>query len=95
MAEMQLGSDYDRHKIEAVALVQTRLQAHQIELAGQFQRQEMSPERYFDLVTGLQQEAAKQTEAILGRVDFEKLFGVSVADASKLADREIFLAQYR
>jgi hypothetical protein len=95
LVEVQLGSDYDRRKIEAVAIVQQRLQTQQGELAAKLQNREMTPARYFDLVTGLQYEAAQQTESILGRVDFEKLFGVSAAEAPTLAEKETFLAQYR
>lgn len=94
LAEVQLGSDYDPRKLEAVAAVQQTLQARQRALAVQLQKREMLPERYFDLMTELQHDAAVKAESILGRVDFERLFGVSATAAPSLADREIFLAQH-
>lgn len=94
LAEVQLGSSYDRHKLDAVAAIQSWLQHEQDQLSDQLDSQEMGPERYFDLMNALQYEAAVQTEAILGKVDFERLFGVSVNETKGLADRDTFLAEH-
>ncbi len=87
MADVCLGEDYDRQKIEAVASLQQAAQAKQLAFAREVQAGGLTLDQYGTILGQLMSDTAEQCARILGLDDFVKLFGVAVEDVPDLIRR--------
>ncbi|HXR36661.1 MAG TPA: hypothetical protein VN754_11955 [Candidatus Binataceae bacterium] len=94
LASEKLGENYHRGKIETVARIQAEYRLRQRRLAGDLSAGRVSQEQYLNTFSALLAEAGARYEAILGREDFLKLFGVTPENAPRLSEseRNIFLS---
>ena len=95
MAEAFLGKDYDSAKLEEVEDLQVNLRRQQALLLQRYESGELAPETYVDSVNDLLASTLERCEQILGRTDFEKLFGASPSELAGFIDKETFLSTHR
>lgn len=89
MARVQLGEDYDRQKIAAVAELQRQWREKQQDFTERLKQGYLSPEGYRLILRQVIAETAQRCEAVLGSEDFERLFGVPAKDAADLLMRPV------
>jgi hypothetical protein len=94
LASENLGEDYERSRIDAIAEVKAELGLRQRELAEDLSAGRITREQYLNEFSVMVAQSAGRCEAILGRADFTKLFGVAPDKARQLpeSDRSTFLA---
>ncbi len=88
LASEKLGDNYDRDKVDALARMQTSYRLKQRSLAADLSASRISREQYLNTFSALLAESAAKGEAILGREDFIKLFGVTPENAPQLSESE-------
>lgn len=93
MADAFLGPHFDRVKLAQVELLQLALHDALANLARELDSHRIERSRYVDEVNKVHADIAQRCEAILGRSDFLKLFGVTPLEAGGYIDKEVFLAQ--
>ena len=93
LADAFLGEDYDIGKLEKVIALQDRIFVERERLAESLSDGRISREEYLREFGERIDRIASRCEDILGRRDFEALFGVRPADMKKTIDREIFLSE--
>jgi hypothetical protein len=91
LTDTYLGEDYDQAKVAEVARLQQAMQLEQRTLARRFESGELDAETYLSSLNDLITRTFAQSEKVLGRADFAKLFGLPAAEAGNLVDRETFL----
>lgn len=93
MAEAFLGTGFDREKLARVESLQLALHEAQSKLCEELDAHRIDGSRYVDEANALHVRIALQCQAILGPVDFLRLFGVSPLAVSAHIDKEMFLEQ--
>lgn len=91
MAEVFLGRDYDRAKLQQVENLQILLREQQASLLLLYEAQKLSPEKYVDAVNALIASTFAKCEKIIGEKDFVKLFGAPRRELGGFIDKQIFL----
>jgi hypothetical protein len=86
MAEVYLGENYDRSKIDAVARLQEAMQESHKALVSDFKSGRINAGIYVDRLRAVLLETAKKCEQVLGAEDYFKLFGVTPAAAAGVLD---------
>ncbi|MGV7207797.1 hypothetical protein ACLB1G_08075 [Oxalobacteraceae bacterium A2-2] len=94
MADVYLGADFDKAKLVEIETLQVRLHAEQDALITGLESKSISPEQYVDACNKLIQDFAVRCEQVLGKADFNKLFGIERGEAGVLIDKDIFLAAH-
>ena len=95
MVESFLGADYDVEKIQHVFALQDALHQGQASLVGFLTEQAVTPEGYVDQFNQLLLKTFVACEKVLGRQDFERLFGAAPSDLQGYIDKETFLSPDR
>lgn len=93
MADAFLGPGFDRVKLAQVERLQVDLHDAKARLARDLDTRRIDRSRFVDEVNKVHADIARRCEAILGRSDFQKLFGIAPSEAGACIDKEIFLAQ--
>jgi hypothetical protein len=94
LASEKLGENYNRDTIETVARMQAEYRLSQQRLASDLSAGRISQDQYLSSFSALLAESGSRYEAILGREDFFRLFGVTPENAPRLSasERNIFLS---
>lgn len=95
MADVFLGEEYDRTKIEHVEKLQITLHEQQAALYQRYSNKELSPEEYVDSFNNFLAETFTKCEEILGHQDFVKLFGAPWHELGGFIDREAFVHSHQ
>lgn len=93
MADAFLGPQFDRVKLAQVEKLQVDLHEGQARLATELDSHRIERSLYVDEVSKLHADIAQRCETILGRSNFQKLFGILLAEAGTCIDMEVFLAK--
>lgn len=94
MADFRLGKGYDPEKLRRVEDEQIRLDKREAELSRLNESHQLTGEQFFESLQSAFEKTLGKYEEILGKHDFEKLFGVPPSAASRLVDRESFLQSH-
>lgn len=95
MADVFLGSDFDRSKLRLVESLQAALHDQQTELYGRYETEELDAETYVESFNSLLKDTFAGCEAILGAESFLKLFGVPRSELAGFIDKDAFLESDR
>jgi twitching motility two-component system response regulator PilH len=95
MFDAFLGADYSQVKKQLVLAAQERLHRFQATAARQLESGELPAEEYVDRFNNVLSLTFKECESVLGREDFEALFGAPLAEMQGFIDKESFLRQRR
>jgi hypothetical protein len=87
----QLGDKYDRKKVEQVADLHRRLQEARLYLGKELESGCISQEHFLKVFDELISLTFERCQEILGKKDFERLFGGSVEQVCHLIEPSIFL----
>jgi hypothetical protein len=87
----QLGDEYDRKKVNQVADLHRRLQEARVYLGRELESGRISREHFLKLFNELMTLTFERCQEILGKKDFERLFGGSVDQVRNLIEPSIFL----
>ena len=91
MAEVFLGRDFNRAKLQQVENLQILLREQHASLLQRYEAQKLSPEKYVDSFNALLSDTFAKCEKILGKKDFVKLFGAPRRELGGFIDKQIFL----
>lgn len=91
MADVFLGSDYDRVRLERVESLQVTLDRDHASLLRRLDAGELSPEEYVEAFNGKLSSMFEWIEKTLGADDFVKLFGAPPNELGGFIDKETFL----
>jgi predicted nucleotide-binding protein len=91
MADVFLGEEYDRTKLEQIEKLQITLHDQQAALYRRYSNKELSPEEYVSSFNNFLDETFTKCEEILGYQDFSKLFGAPRHELGGFIDREAFV----
>ena len=92
----RLGDNYDQQKVYLLAHEQQTFQRERLALVRGLETHTLRPEEYLDRLAALMKEVFSFYELILGKEDFQRLFGItSPAEALGIIDSQVFLAQNR
>lgn len=91
MADVFLGEDYDRAKVEQVENLQIALRKEQAVLSQRYKDKKLSSEEYVDSFNALLDNTFTKCEDVLGQKDFLKLFGAPRHELAGFIDKEAFL----
>ena len=94
MVESFLGADYDVEKVRHVFALQDALHQGQASLVGFLTEQVVTPEGYVDQFNQLLRQTFVACEKVLGRQDFECLFGAAPSDLQGYIDKKTFLLSH-
>ncbi len=89
----QLGDAYDRKKVSQVADLHRRLQEARLYLGRELESGRISQEHFLKVFNELLTLTFERCQEILGKRDFERLFGGSVDQVRNLIEPSIFLGQ--
>jgi hypothetical protein len=87
----QLGDEYDRKKVNQVVDLHQRLQEARLYLGRELEGARISRENFLRLFNDLVTLTFERCQEILGKKDFERLFGGSVDQVRHLIEPSIFL----
>lgn len=87
----QLGDDYDPKKVNQVADLHRRLQEARLYLGRELESGRISREHFLKVFNELMTPTFERCQEILGKKDFERLFGGSVDRVRNLIGPSIFL----
>jgi hypothetical protein len=87
----QLGDDYDPKKVSQVADLHRRLQEARLYLGRELESGRISREHFFKVFNELMTLTFERCQEILGKKDFERLFGGPVDQVRNLIEPSIFL----
>jgi hypothetical protein len=87
----QLGDDYDRKKVNQVADLHRRLQEARLYLGRELESGRISKEHFLKVFNELMTLTFERCQEILGKKDFERLFGGPVDRVRNLIEPSIFL----
>jgi hypothetical protein len=87
----RLGDEYDRKKVERVVNLHRTLQEARLRLGRELQSGRISREKFLELFNEQMTLTFQKCQAILGKSDFERLFGGSVDQVRNLIEPSIFL----
>lgn len=90
LVDKNLGGAFNPGKRARLEQIIARMAQEQYDLIGAIEHEQMSPEDYFDRFTRLIRQAFDEIDRVLGRADFERLFGASPEAARTLIDPEAF-----
>lgn len=93
MADVFLGENYDRTKLEAVEGLQIALRQQQETLLERYKGGQMAPEQYVDEFNKGLLETFASIERVLGARDFLRLFGAPIDQLGGYIDKETFLRE--
>lgn len=94
MADVYLGAGFDKAKLVEIETLQVLLHAEQEALVAGLSAKSISLDQFVDACNKLAQDFATRCEQVLGKADFNKLFGIERGDAGALIDKDIFLAAH-
>jgi hypothetical protein len=86
-----LGDAYDRKKVNQVADLHRRLQEARLYLGRELESGRISREHFLKVFNELLTLTFERCQEILGKRDFERLFGASVDQVRNLIEPSIFL----
>ena len=87
----QLGDEYDRKKVSQVVDLHQRLQEARLYLGRELEGGRISRENFLRLFNDLMALTFERCQEILGKKDFERLFGGSVDQVRNVIEPSIFL----
>jgi hypothetical protein len=87
----QLGDEYDRKKVNQVVDLHQRLQEARLYLGRELEGGRISRENFLRLFNDLMTLTFERCQEILGKKDFERLFGGSVDQVRHLIEPSILL----
>ena len=87
----QLGDEYDRKKVSQVVDLHQRLQEARLYLGRELEGGRISRENFLRLFNDLMALTFERCQEILGKKDFERLFGGSVNQVRNVIEPSIFL----
>jgi hypothetical protein len=88
---VQLGDEYDREKVEQVTRLHRRLQEARLYLGKELESGRISRQHFLKMFNELMALTFERCQDILGKKDFERLFGGSVDQVQHLIEPSIFL----
>lgn len=91
LVDESLGAGYDEAKIAAVHNLRLGLRREQTRLAERLANTSLTHRQYLDQLNELLRRVYSECEKILGKRDFEKLFGAPLAEIDHMVDRDLFL----
>ena len=94
MFDSFLDQGYDPQVFERVAGLQSALHHHQAALLGYLENGALEPGKYVDDFNSVLQFIFSQCENALGKEDFQRVFGTSLAEVGGLIDKEEFIRQH-
>jgi hypothetical protein len=86
-----LGDEYDRKKVNQIAELHRRLQEARLYLGRELESGRISREHFLKVFNDLLALTFERCQEILGKKDFERLFGGSVDQVRNLIEPSIFL----
>jgi hypothetical protein len=92
LADASLGPQYDQTKIATIINLQQMLHSNQDDLVRQLDQRFISKKQYLDKLNDLLRRVYSECEKVLGRQDFEKLFGAPLNQIDHMVDPDVFLA---
>jgi len=87
----QLGDEYDRKKVSQVVDLHQRLQEARLYLGRELEGGRISRENFLRFFNDLMALTFERCQEILGKKDFERLFGGSVDQVRNVIEPSIFL----
>jgi hypothetical protein len=87
----QLGDEYDRKRVNQVTDLHRRLQEARLYLGRELESRRISKEHFLRVFNELMTLTFERCQEILGKRDFERLFGGSVDQVRHLVEPSIFL----
>jgi hypothetical protein len=87
----QLGDQYDRKKVKQVTELHRRLQQARLYLGRELESGRISREHFLKVFNELMALTFERCQEILGKKDFERLFGASVDQVQNSIEPSIFL----
>jgi hypothetical protein len=91
---VQLGDEYDRKKVKQITELHRRLQEARIYLGRELECGRISREHFLKVFDELMTLTFERCQEILGKKDFERLFGGSVDRVRHLIEPSIFLGLF-
>ena len=88
---VQLGDEYDRKKVNQVAELHQRLQEARLYLGRELEGGRISREHFLKVFNELMALTFERCQEILGKRDFERLFGGSLDQVRNVIEPSIFL----
>ena len=85
----QLGDEYDRKKVSQVVDLHQRLQEGEVDLGRELEGGRISRENFLRLFNDLMALTFERCQEILGKKDFERLFGGSVDQVRNVIEPSI------
>jgi hypothetical protein len=95
MADVFLGEDFDRRKLEHVERLQRAFHEQQVVLYQRYKAEELNPEEYVESFNTLLDNTFTQCEDILGKKNFRKLFGAPRSELGGFIDKDAFLQAHQ
>jgi hypothetical protein len=87
-----LGFDLEATTFSALAEIQNKLRAKQVKFQSKQETGDISPEQYLARVSSAMEQFERQASALLGRRQYEAIFG-DAGGSEKIIDDETYLAQ--
>lgn len=94
MADVFLGENYDRGKLDAVERLQLAIGKMQAKLSAQLDEGKLTPEQYVERFNDKLAETFGNIERILGADDFQRLFRAPRDQLGGYIDKEAFMREH-
>lgn len=95
MADVFLGENHDREKLEQIENLQLALHEQQATLCQRYENGQLGPEDYVDSFNTLLDKTFAECEKILGEMDFLSLFGAPRSELGGFIDKQAFLRAHQ
>ncbi len=93
MIDAFLGADYDPARRQQIDAIQQTLDKEHAELSRRRIRGEVTDEQFVNQANSLIDNAFEKCEQVLGKDDFQRLFGEPAHEATALIDKATFLSR--
>lgn len=90
MADFRLGEGFDPKRLKQVEEEQIALDQSEAEFTRLYESHQLTAEQHFESLQSAFEKTLEKYEDILGRHDFERLFGVTRSEAIRLVNRDTF-----
>ena len=90
LIEQHLGRDFDRRRRAAIERIRTASAQEQFDLLSAAEQGALGAEVYLQRFTALLQRTFADIDRVLGRADFERVFGGPPEDALGIIDRDAY-----
>jgi hypothetical protein len=95
LVEVSLGHPLEHHIFDALAIIQSRLQRTQRDLAARLEAGTLTPESYLNRLNSVLELEMGNSRSLLGEDQFNAIFNYAGRRPDGLVDRDIFLASNR